>query len=510
MAAETKLQRPLICLCLTAKTLEEDAELANRYSHYIDLVELRVDFLDEDERLNVREFPAMIDLPCILTIRRVSDGGQYQEGEASRTMLFARALAFAETDARKNFAYVDFEEDFHVPSLQDAALAFGTRIIRSFHDMKNPVKNLKERLNAMRTTGFEIPKIACMPHSLADVTEFFKEARQLSGTEQILCAMGPMGFPTRILAGTMHSYLTYTTAKELLDKMVVGNGLGIGHVDPKTLNDIYHFRQLEKETVLFGITGYPLKVTSSPKMHNKKFEMNGMNAVFIPFPAQTAQDAFTFAKTLNVKGFSVTIPHKEDIMALLDEVDADVQKIGACNTVVNDHGVWKGYNTDAPGFSKALLEFTGLKNLKGKKVAIIGAGGASRAIAFAIHQLGAKACVFNRTISRARTVAERFGFAYATLGAESLEKLHEYSEIIVQTTSKGMGSDEKPNQDNDPLYFYDFDGTELLYDIVYVPEVTPVMAHAQEAGCKVCNGLTMLQYQGDEQFALYKGIYEHA
>ena len=504
------MQKPLVCLCLTAKTLAEDVELANKYSHYIDLVELRVDFLDEEERLEIREFPSLINLPCILTIRRMNDGGQYQEGEAARTMLFARALAFAEADAKKNFAYVDFEEDFHVPSLQDAALAFGTNIIRSYHDMHNPVKNLKARLDSMRTTGLEIPKIACMPHSLADVTEMVKEAKKLENSQQIVCAMGPIGFPTRILAEKVHSFLTYTTAKEMMEKMIVNKTMAIGHVDPRIINDVYHFRQIDKNTMLFGITGWPLKVTSSPKIHNKKFDASGMNAVFLPFPSETVQDAFAFARQLNFKGFSVTIPHKEQIIPLLNEVDPKVKRIGACNTVINDHGIWKGYNTDAPGFQKALIEFTGLSDLKGKKVAIIGAGGASRAIAYAIKEMGAEACVFNRTITRARDIAELFGFSYATLGPESLKTLHAYSDIIVQTTSKGMGANGEPNQENDPLYFYDFNGTELVYDIVYVPEETPVMARAKAAGCKVHNGLTMLQYQGDEQFMLYKDVYENA
>ena len=168
------MARPLICLCLTAKTLAEDAALVNRYRQFIDIAELRADFLEEDERLHIREFPSLVSIPCILTIRRLIDGGVFREGEAARTMLFARGLAFADEDTRKNFAYVDFEEDFHVPSLQDAALAFGTRIIRSMHDMKGPVTGIAQRFAKMKTTQYEIPKIACMPDSLADVTELFR------------------------------------------------------------------------------------------------------------------------------------------------------------------------------------------------------------------------------------------------------------------------------------------------------------------------------------------------
>ncbi len=499
------MAKPLVCLCLTGKTLAEDVEIVNEYINYIDLVELRADFLEDNERLNIKDFPSMIDIPCILTIRRKIDGGQYLEGEASRTTLFARALSFANRDSKKNFAYVDFEDDFRVASLQDEALAFGTKIIRSFHDMNAPVKNIVERLNAMRYTGFEIPKIAFMPHSLNDITDLFAEADALKDSQQIICAMSNYGLPSRLLAAKLHSFLTFTSPRELLDNLNE-----IGHIDPITINHTYKFRKINENTKVFGITGFPLKVTSSPEMHNGLFEVNKMDAVFIPFKADTVEDAFNFAKGCDVKGFSVTIPHKENIIKMLDRVDAKVEKIGACNTVINNHGIWEGYNTDCTGIAKALLEFTGLKNLKHKKVAIIGAGGASRAVTYAIKELGAKACVFNRTIEKARDLANIYGFDYASLGPESREKLHQYSDIIVQTTSKGMGCTGVPTPDNDPIYFYDFDGHEMIYDIVYAPSVTPVMARAHKAGCNVCNGLSMLKYQGDAQFALYKEIYEQS
>lgn len=496
------MSKPLVCLCLTAKTMAEDLELIEKYRKYIDVAELRVDFLDEDERLNVREFPAKAKIPCILTIRRTVDGGEYSEGEASRTTLFARALAFADEDSSKNFAYVDFEEDFHVASLQDAALAYGTKIIRSFHDMKNPVKNIAEKIKSMRISRFEIPKIAFMPHSLADVTELYREMQNFNDSDQIVCAMGPLGLPTRILAAKFNSYLSYTSPTELL-----GNLLEIGHTDPKTLCELYHFCEIDKETRLYGITGWPLKVTSSPLLHNTNFKANNMNAVYIPFKSESAGDAFEFAKTLGIKGFSVTIPHKEAIIKNLDETDKKVDEIGACNTVINRDGKYFGYNSDCTGFEKALLEFSGLKNLKHKKVAIIGAGGAAKAVAYAVREMGGKACVFNRTVSKARALAEKYGFDFSSLDLDGLSKLKKYNDIIIQTTSKGMSSTSVPSEENDPIWFYDFKGNELVYDIVYEPEVTPVMARAEKAGCRVHNGFTMLKYQGEEQFRLFKEVY---
>lgn len=496
------MTRPLVCLCLTGKTIAEDVAIVKKYRQHIDAVELRADFLDEDERLLIRRFPTLIDVPAILTVRRIVDGGTFREGEAVRARMFATGLAFAEEDSMRNFAYVDFEEDFHVTGLQDGALAFGTKIIRSFHDMKNPVTDIIKRLEDMRTTGYEIPKIACMPHSLFDVTKFVREAQTLTDNNQILIAMGRFGLPTRILAERMHSLLTFTSPAELSENLQ-----SLGQIDPVTLCEQYHFRSIRATTALYGITGWPLKVTSSPRLHNSYFKNDGMDAVYVPFCAENADEAIEFADTLGIKGFSVTVPHKESIIRYLDERDGRVELIGACNTVVRENGLWHGYNTDCTGILRALQDFTKLESLKGKRVAIVGAGGAARAVAFAVRELGAKACVFNRTIIKARTIAEKYGFDYATLGPESSSKFARYSDIIVQTTSKGMGSSEEPSEQNDPLYFYNFDGHEMLYDIVYEPETTPVMARAAEAGCRVENGLSMLRYQGDAQFALYKNVY---
>lgn len=494
------MERPKICLCLTGKTLAEDMEILETYRNWIDMVELRVDYLEKDERLHIRKFPQMAGIPCILTIRRNIDGGQFVEGEASRTMLFARGLAFAEQDVRKNFAYVDLEEDFHVPSLQDAALAFGTRIIRSAHSMEEPIKDIPARLAKMRITGFEIPKIACMPRNLTDVTRMFQQTSSLTPGQQIVCAMGPLGLPTRILADKMNSFLTFVSPPQ-------AEGIcQLGHIDPITLNKVYDFRSIDKNTEIFGITGFPLKATDSPSIHNAGYRNHGMNAAYIPVRAETIEEALEFADVVGVKGFSVTIPHKESVLPHLVEQSGQVREIGACNTIVRTENGWNGYNTDAEGIMVALKEFVGIKDLSHCRVAIIGAGGAARGVAYAVKQLRGKACIFNRTVTKAKRIADSFGFKWATLGPESLGLLDKYCDVIIQTTSKGMGASLPATEENDPLYFYDFKGTESVYDIVYHPEVTPIMHRAAEAGCKVSNGYSMLQYQAYRQFKYFTGV----
>ncbi len=494
------MERPKICLCLTGNTLAENLEIIETYRNWIDMAELRVDCLDRDERLHIRKFPQMAGIPCILTIRRNIDGGHFVEGEAARTMLFARGLAFAEQDIRKNFSYVDLEEDYHVSSLQDAALAFGTRIIRSAHNMESRIEDIPARLAKMRITGFEIPKIACMVKNLSDVTEMFRQAATLEPGQQILCAMGPLGLPTRILADRMNSFLTFVSPKDASPLQ------GIGHIDPLTINKIYGFRSIDKDTDIYGIIGYPLEATDSPAIHNAGYRNHGMNATYIPIRTETVEEALEFAEVVGVRGLSVTIPHKEKILPHLVCQAPQVRDIGACNTIVRTAEGWSGYNTDAEGVMMALKEFLGVRDLSHTRVAIIGAGGAARGVAYAVRQLKGRACIFNRTVAKAKRIADSFGFKWATLGQESLHRLDRYSDVIIQTTSKGMGASIPSTADNDPLYFYEFKGTEALYDIVYHPEMTPIMHRASLAGCKVSNGYSMLQHQGYKQFKYFTGV----
>ena len=494
------MNQPLICMTLTGKTLDENLKLVKKYEKYIDLVELRVDFLNEDEQLYARRFPAMIFQPCILTIRRDVDGGNYDGGEFARTSLFGRALAFANPDKSKNFAFVDFEDDYHIPSIQDAALAFGVRIIRSYHNMTDPVTNIRERCDIMRKTGYEIPKIAFMPHSLSDVLNMFNQGASMTQYEHILCAMGPEGFPSRILASYTNSFLTYVSPQE-----VIANTQSIGHIDPVTLNDIYHFKSITHDTKLYGITGWPLVKTSSPEIHNKGYFAKNMNAVYLPVRSPLVSDALNFAENIGLKGLSVTIPHKESVLYYLNEQSPEVAQIGACNTIVRRKNKWVGYNTDAPGFKRALEEFLGPVKIKRKKVAVIGAGGAAKAVVYALKQMGAKVCIFNRTIENAAQLAEKYGFSYCQLDKYCIDRLDEYSTLIIQTTSVGMNADGVSTPENDPICFYDFRGNELLFDLVYTPSLTPIMKRASHAGCRVCNGYKMLQYQAYEQFKLFTG-----
>ena len=486
-----------VCLVLTARTLKEDLALVELYRQWIDMVELRVDCLIPEERLSFRRFPELANIPTILTIRRNSDGGQFVEGEGSRIALLARGLAFADTDHRKNFSYIDLEEDLEVQSIEEAARAFGTRIIRSVHNMTGPEPDIRSRVQKLRRTKDEIAKIAFTPRNLTDVTHLFHEAKACSGEEYILIAMGSFGLPSRILAPVLGSSITYASSEESV--RLSKNPLG--QLDAVTLNEIYHLRNLTDKTKIFGITGNPLAATSSPLIHNSEYVKQGLDAVYIPIRAETIEEAMEFAEETGITGMSVTVPFKEVVLPNLDEISAQTGEIGACNTIFKRDGRWHGCNSDAPGFTRALLEFLGRKDLHRLKIAIIGAGGAAKAVTYAVKELGGKACIFNRTTDKAKELAIQYNFKWATLDAGNRLLLEKYSDVIIQTTNVGMF----PDIDHDPIDFYAFNGNEAVYDVIYHPEKTKMLKRAQKAGCKICNGYTMLQYQAYMQYKLFTG-----
>ena len=264
--------------------------------------------------------------------------------------------------------------------------------------------------------------------------------------------MGPQGLATRALASRLGSAWAYAS---------VGGLEGIGHVTPSELVRDYRFRSVSKDAALFGVTGWPLEKTRSPELHNAAFAAEDEDAVMVPIPAKTAREALAFMKETGMRGMAVTIPHKLAIMPLLDRVDKFAKKVGAVNTVANENGKYVGYNTDVAGFAEALSAFAG--DLRGKTVAVLGDGGAAQAVKAALTTLGAQFRVFHRETPPP-------GF-----------------DVLVNATPV------------DPIPKYAFSGHELVYDLRYVPETTPLMARAKAAGCKVENGFTMLAAQAREQ-----------
>jgi 3-dehydroquinate dehydratase/shikimate dehydrogenase len=513
-----------ICLCLTAQTIARDLEILEMNRRNVDIAELRVDCLDPDERFLIRQFPEQAGLPVILTVRRDIDGGNYTEGEASRIRLLAQGLAFAEADRRKNFAYVDLEEDLDVPSLEEAARTFGTQVIRSFHNLKGIDEDIPGKLRKLRRTGDEIAKIAVLARGSADALALVRAAREERNTNKIILCMGRYGAFTRILAEKLGSQISYTSAGEL------DTPLGApGQFLPREMVELYRFRGITPETKVFGVVGHPLTVTGSPTFFNTVFGLENTDAVYVPFPADSLKDFMLLAEELDLQGVSVTIPYKEEVVQYLDSMSDDVERIRACNTIIRGPRGWRGTNTDMQGFSDSLLDFMGnppardsggergggwniaarfrgrktgprpVSSLRGKKVTVIGAGGAARAVAAELYRLKARVLILNRTVMKARALAAPYRFHWGGLDDRGVDLMGKFSDIVVQTTPAGM----EGNPDRDPLELYAFTGRELVMDLVYKPELTPLLQRAAAAGCPVLNGYDMLIRQARYQYAQF-------
>src|SRR5208337_2146094 len=200
---------PLVCLSLTANTIAENLAVLDRYRAKIDIAELRADLLDPSEAFAVRDFPSLANLPCILTVRRKCDGGSFVDGEGQRLVMLAKAIAYARPDQSANYAYVDLESDFRVPSIEEACHTFGTKIIRSRHDVSGMPADLDEAWAELAAEPGEIPKLAVTPRSAGDFARLFTWAASLPPEDRIIVGMGEYGMPTRVLAERIWCCIAY-------------------------------------------------------------------------------------------------------------------------------------------------------------------------------------------------------------------------------------------------------------------------------------------------------------
>jgi 3-dehydroquinate dehydratase/shikimate dehydrogenase len=491
-----------VCLCLTGKTLERDLEILEEYRRYVDLVELRADCLLPDERFLIRSFPEKAGCPVILTIRRRIDGGFFEGGEGARVTMLAKGLAFAEVDKRRNFAYVDIEEDLEVPGLEEVARTFGIRIIRSFHNVEGMVDDIAGKIRGLLRIGDEIAKVAVHPHSLDDVARSYRAAKETRDMEKILVCMGPLGRSTRILAAKTGSFLSYCSAAGKDDVPPAAPF----QISPEELVELYRFKEIGPETRVYGLAGSPLLTSYSPHIFNTVFSHEKIDAVYVPFHSDTIEHFLGLARELGLSGAGITVPFKEKIIPFLNKVSEGVMKTGACNTIVPSAGSgnapgWNGYNTDTLGFSESLLEFMGRKNFYGQRITVLGAGGAARAVVSEIGRLRGKCLILNRNSARAKDIAAPWHYHTVALDSRGLDLMDKYSDIIIQTTPVGMA----PNIEDDPFPIYRFTGRETVMDLIYKPARTAFLKRAEAAGCGVLNGLGMLIRQAKYQYQYFTG-----
>ncbi|MDD4073084.1 MAG: shikimate dehydrogenase [Desulfobacterales bacterium] len=251
---------------------------------------------------------------------------------------------------------------------------------------------------------------------------------------------------------------------------------------------------INSNTSLYAVIGNPVFHSMSPVMHNSAFQYVGYDGVYTAFTVTDIESAVTGIRALGIRGVSVTIPHKVSVMKYLDDVDCAARAIGAVNTIINRDQMLIGYNSDGLGAVRALEEHT---SLRGKTVAILGAGGAARAIGHAVMAEGGHVTLFNRTAEAGKKLAADLGADFCPLSDN--RRLN--CQVLINTTPVGM----IPETEAMPIRAQWLEKDMIVMDIVYHPLKTRLLREAQRRGCITIDGLSMFVYQGAFQFELWTG-----
>lgn len=263
--------------------------------------------------------------------------------------------------------------------------------------------------------------------------------------------------------------------------------------------------KIKGSTNIVGLIGHPVEHSFSPPMHNAAFKKLAMDYAYVAFDVDpdNLKSAIIGAKSLNIKGFNVTIPHKIEVLEFLDEIDEVANLIGAVNTI--DFKNLKGYNTDGIGAVRAIEEITSIKN---KNIVIAGAGGASRAISFYMAKFGAEAIsILNRNVDNAEKLAGDVleSGLIGNVKSDSILDINDYldsADILIDTTPVGM----HPNINDKPIASGENMHEDLVvFDAVYNPNETVLIKEAIKANAKPVYGIKMLLYQGAESFKIWTG-----
>ncbi|MGQ9455131.1 MAG: shikimate dehydrogenase [Armatimonadota bacterium] len=260
-------------------------------------------------------------------------------------------------------------------------------------------------------------------------------------------------------------------------------------------------------TRVLGVFGHPVSHSLSPTIHNAAIDALGIDYIYVPFHVlpERLGEAVRGVRALEIVGVNVTIPHKESVMGFLDEVDEKARRIGSVNTVVNENGRLRGFSTDGPGFLSSIRAEWG--DVRDCRALVLGAGGSAKAVAFALAEIGCDVVIANRTYSRAVELAESLKAVSASVRAIPLEReavaeVARSSDLLVNTTSVGM----HPDTNAIPIPPDLIHPGMLVYDLIYNPPRTTLIAEAKARGAGALNGLKMLIHQGALSFEMWTGI----
>lgn len=455
-----------------------------------DLVELRLDHFHDCEQLDLNALKALqlnFNIPMIFTLRPLSQGGRYKGTENERLEQLAGLAAL-------NPAFIDLEWQINLEFIATIKVKHpAIKIILSYHNFETTPQDLPAILSQMQTSSVHYYKIACMASSSLDalkILKFVQDSKKNAKVEIIGISMGEKGQISRILAPLFGNSWSYVAA----DK---NSATAPGQLTAAELLQVYNYQLLNAKTVLCALIGESVEKSISHITHNAVMKACGLNAVYIKISLQASELElfFELAQELGFWGLSVTMPYKETVLVYLDRLEKSAQAIGAVNTIVFEKNAEKslvGYNTDGNGALKAIQEVLN-GDFLGKKVVVIGAGGAAKAIAYAAHQKGCLVTILNRNKQKAQEYALYlgcFGEGLEHIGKEASKGY----DIVINGTPLKMPFDRQHIVSN-----------AIVMDIKSRPKNSDFLRAARKKGCQVVYGYQMFVHQAIAQFEIWFG-----
>ncbi|MFC1768135.1 shikimate dehydrogenase [Nanoarchaeota archaeon] len=433
-----------------------------------DIIEFRADL---SENYSLKKVISACKKKIIVTNRVKEEGGEFVGDEVAREKFFEDAVKYGAD-------YIDVEySSFRIPPVNGK-----TKIILSYHNLSN-CNDLERMFDEMKDKA-DIIKIVGNANSLSDNLTTFKilKRAQEEKIKLISFCMGEYGEISRILCLKEGSFLTY--AKE-------GDASAPGQIDLSIMRNVYQVNKLNDKTKVYGLVGNPVKKSKGYLVHNAAFKNLKLNSVYVNF---LVEDVKEFMEDFNgfYSGLSVTMPHKQETMSYLDDIEEVAGKINAINTVVVKEGKKIGQNTDWIGALKAIEE---RGPIKGRDVLVLGCGGAGRAIAFGIKNKGGLLTVVDTDVDKRDALAK-------DVGCEKMlpvDIANQKFDIVINATPIGM----HPKVDVTPFDKKIYRKGMIVLDAVYNPLKTKTLKEAEKAGCKIISGVEMFINQGVAQFEMW-------
>jgi len=480
-----------------------------------DLVELRLDRFTDD-RDAAADLINNCPLPTIVTIRPNWEGGEYDGIDADRIALIEYLGTTCTGPAYFDIELATYDRSANlrqkvmlVVDHQDQPRQTDTGLILSSHDFDTRPRDLIRRIKAMTDYGScRVVKLAWHARSLRDNLEAFEIIQDRHKPTIALC-MGELGLMSRVLAKKFGALLTFASINDQ-------QGTAPGQPTIAQLKTLYRWDQLNADTQLFGVIGDPIAHSMSPAIHNAGFDAIDYNGVYLPMriapeyePFKATVASFLDTPGLDFRGASVTIPHKKNLLRFVEEMGGQIEplaaKIGAANTLtVRDDGRLYASNTDYAAALDSVCDALAIQReqLKDKRVAVLGAGGAARAVVAGFSHYGATVTIYNRTLDKANALAHTFNAHSAALSEINDAQF----DILINCTPLGM----HPNTDATPLpninhqlSIINHQSPPLVFDTIYNPVETRLLREAIAAVCITVSGIEMFVRQAAAQFELW-------